>query len=373
MLDDEHGGSTGARVKHRRTHRPPSKRPSTRSPFNICGVDIAPGAGATVDLPLAVLSNHVPMSLPVHVIHGLEPGPTLFVSAALHGDEILGVEIVRRLLRASPLRKLSGTLLAVPIVNGYGFLSHSRYLPDRRDLNRSFPGYRSGSLAGRLAHLFMAEVVERSDLGIDLHTAAYHRTNFPQVRISPGRDRVMELARAFGAPLILSSPLREGSLRQAAASRDVEVLVYEAGEALRFDELAIRGGLSGILRVMAHVGMIPERSVKPPKVSPIVINSSSWVRAPSGGIFRARKEAGDTVAAGETLGAISDPFGDEERELIAPQPGIIVGATKLPVINEGDALFHIADLAKPKAASEKVDTLTEQLHADPLLDEDEII
>ena len=313
------------------------------------------------------------MSLPVHVLHGAEDGPTLFVSAAVHGDEILGVEIVRRLLRSSAIRRLSGTLLAVPIVNGYGFLAHSRYLPDRRDLNRSFPGHRTGSLAGRLAHLFMTEVVERADLGIDLHTAAYHRTNFPQVRVSPGRLRVIELANAFGAPLILSSSLRDGSLRKAAGQYDVDVLVYEAGEALRFDELAIRAGLSGILRVMATTGMISSRSVKPPKVSPVVINSSRWLRAPIGGIFRARKEAGDTVKAGETIGAISDPFGEEERELVADDPGIIVGATRLPVINEGDALFHIADLTKPVAAGEKVDALTEQLASDPLLDEDEII
>ncbi len=350
--------------RERRVHRPP---------FHLGGVDVEAGTRRTIDLPISVMSNHLPMSLPVHVVHGAEGGPTLFVSAAIHGDEILGVEIVRRLLRSSQIRRIAGTLLVVPIVNGYGFLSHSRYLPDRRDLNRSFPGYRTGSLAGRLAHLFMTEVVKRADLGIDLHTAAYHRTNFPQVRVSPGRDKVIELASIFGAPLILSSPLREGSLRQAAAEHDIDVLVYEAGEALRFDELAIRAGLSGILRVMKHIGMTGGRGVRPPKVHPIVVNSSAWLRAPSGGIFRARKEAGDTVKQGETLGVIADPFGETEHEILAEEPGIIVGATRLPVINEGDALFHIADLSKPVAAEEKVDTLTAQLVADPLLDEDEII
>ncbi|RMD60515.1 MAG: succinylglutamate desuccinylase, partial [Alphaproteobacteria bacterium] len=186
-----------------------------RKAFKIGGATIAPGARDTVDLPLSVLSNHTPMSLPVQVIHGRKPGPVMFVSACVHGDEIIGVEIIRRLLRLPALRRLRGTLLAIPIVNAFGFINHSRYLPDRRDLNRSFPGSANGSLAARLAHLFVKEVVTRCQYGIDLHSAAEHRTNLPQIRVSDREPETRALAEAFGAPVILHSQVRDGSLRDA--------------------------------------------------------------------------------------------------------------------------------------------------------------
>ena len=173
-------------------------------PFRIGPCDIAPGTRQSVDLPVSVLSNHTKMTLPVHVVHGSKPGPVLFLSAVVHGDEILGVEIIRRVLRHAALKHLGGTVLAVPIVNALGFLNHSRYMPDRRDLNRSFPGSDHGSLASLLADLFMREVVMRSDYGIDLHTAALHRTNLPQIRVAPDQPELIELAEAFGAPVVYS-------------------------------------------------------------------------------------------------------------------------------------------------------------------------
>ena len=203
-----------------------------RAAFELGTHRIAPGTRETIDLPVSVLSDHMPVSMSAHVIHGRRPGPTLFVSAAVHGDEVIGVEIVRRLLRARNLDRLKGTLLAVPIVNAFGFMNHSRYLPDRRDLNRSFPGSAGGSLAARLAHIFMQEIVARSDAGIDLHSAAIHRTNLPQIRISPSKPETMALAEAFGAPLIVISKIRDGSLRQAAQDKGVNMLLYEAGESV---------------------------------------------------------------------------------------------------------------------------------------------
>ena len=187
-----------------------------RGAFLIGGEEVAPGARRTVDLPVSVLSDHTPVTMSVHTVHGKRAGPTVFVSSGIHGDEVIGVEIVRRLLRLPNIDRLRGTLLAVPIVNTFGFLNHSRYLPDRRDLNRCFPGSTGGSLAARLAHLFMTDIVARCDLGIDLHSAAVHRSNFPQIRISPNNPRTLELARVFGAPIIVTSGLREGSLRAAA-------------------------------------------------------------------------------------------------------------------------------------------------------------
>ncbi len=258
---------------------------SVRDPFVMSGVEVKAGTRQTVNLPVSVMSDHTPVTMSTHIVHGRKPGPTLFVSAAIHGDEIIGVEIVRRLLRAPALSRVSGTLLAVPIVNSLGFMTHSRYLPDRRDLNRSFPGSTSGSLAGRLAHYFLTEIVKRSDVGIDLHSAAIHRTNLPQIRVSPSKPGTMELAEAFAPPLILTSKVREGSLRESAQKNGVDILLYEAGEGLRFDENAVRVGVSGVLGVMAHMGMIPPRKSRH-RVTPLRSTGSYWVRAPAGGLMR---------------------------------------------------------------------------------------
>lgn len=231
------------------------------APFVLAGHSVAPGTRCTIELPVSSLSDHTPVTMSVHVIHGKRPGPVMFVSAAIHGDEVIGVEIVRRLLRARPLHSLAGTLMAVPIVNTFGFLNHARYLPDRRDLNRCFPGTPEGSLGARLAHIFLEQIVKRADMGIDLHSAAIQRTNLPQIRLTPGNARLRQLGEAFGAPVMLRSKLREGSLRMAAEEAGVDVLLYEAGEGLRFDELAARTGVAGILRVMHKLGMISARGV----------------------------------------------------------------------------------------------------------------
>ncbi len=343
-----------------------------RDSFPIGGEEVRPGKRATVNLPVSVLSDHTPVSMSVHVVHGRKPGPVLFVSAAVHGDEIIGVEIVRRLLRAKHLDRLKGTLLVIPVVNSFGFLNRSRYLPDRRDLNRSFPGSQSGSLASRLAHLFMQQVVARSDVGIDLHSAAVHRSNLPQIRVSSSRPETMQLAKAFGAPLILTSKIREGSLRHAAQLKDVDILVFEAGEGLRFDELAVRTGLAGILRVMRHLGMVAARGVPKIGTQSILSRSSYWVRAAAGGMMRTFKTNGDQVAPGDILGIISDPFGEIESEIVVSEGGLVIGRSKLPVINEGDGAFHIARIQKENAEA-VIDSLTTQLEDEAMFDEDEII
>lgn len=344
-----------------------------RESFTINGSQIAPGDRQTIDLPVSVLSNHTPMTMPVHVIHGKKPGPVIFISAAVHGDEIIGVEIIRRLLGTLDVAKVRGTVLAVPVVNAFGFINHSRYLPDRRDLNRSFPGSERGSLAARLADLFLTEVVKRCDYGIDLHSAGQHRTNLPQIRISPTRPDTLRLATAFGAPVILPTRLRDGTLRAAARDVGIDVLLYEAGEALRYDELAIRAGVSGVLRVMHALDMIPRRGVQKAQVPSVIGERNFWQRAPEGGILRAFKTIGDSVAKDEVIGIVSDPFGEVDNEILAYDAGLIIGRTNLPVVNQGDALFHIARVTSTADAEARIDTLTEQLNADPLFDEDEII
>lgn len=335
--------------------------------FAIGNARIAPGARRTVDLPVSVLSDHTPVTMSAHVIHGRRPGPTVFVTAGVHGDEIIGVEIVRRLLGQPALAQLKGTLIAIPIVNTYGFLARSRYLPDRRDLNRSFPGSPTGSLAARLADLFLNEIVKRCDLGIDLHSAAIHRTNLPQVRVSPDNAETMRLAKLFGAPVVLTSKLREGSLRSVAKANGVDVLLYEAGEGLRFDETAVRCGVTGILRVLKDRGMI-SGAVGQVRGEPLICPSSRWLRSPQGGLLRTFKVEGDRVPAGEVLALVSDPFGEVTAEVVAPVAGIIVGRAVLPMVNEGDALFHLAQIAPAQGGA-----AAPAAEAETLADEDEII
>lgn len=344
-----------------------------RPSFEIGGQMIAPGARQVIDLPVSRLSNHTPVMLPVHVVHGTTQGPTLFVSGAIHGDEIIGVEIIRRLLKDLDPARLSGTLLCVPIVNVFGFISRTRYLPDQRDLNRSFPGSEGGSLAAKLAHLLMSEVVRRCDVGIDLHSAAASRTNLPQIRTDLRSARARQLAEAFGAPVILRAPERDGSLRKAAGQLGKDVLVYEAGEALRFDPLSIQIGVRGVQRVMAALGMLTatgQTALARGDSATVVSTSSRWVRAPEGGILRAMKTTGDAVSDGERLGIISNPYDDTaEAEVVASISGLIIGRTNLPVVNLGDALFHIARM--PEASATRVTPL--DAGADPVFDEDEII
>jgi uncharacterized protein len=310
--------------------------------FQIAGREVARGQTATVDLEVSTLANNTRLHLPVHVVHGAKDGPVFFVSGVVHGDEIQGVEIIRRLLKFLAPEKLAGTLLAVPIVNSFGFLNQSRYMPDRRDLNRSFPGSDQGSLASLLADLFFREVVLRSKYGVDYHTAALHRSNLPQIRVSPKDERLEALAEAFAPPMILVARERDGSLRKCAADEGVQMLLYEGGEALRFDEKAIDAAVKGTLRVMHHLGMIEQA---PAVVAGHVTTksfSSAWVRAPEGGILHSVRREGDRVAKLEPLGVISDPLGTATVSVVAEEDGIIIGRTQLPVVNRGDALFHIA-------------------------------
>ncbi len=313
-----------------------------RADFRINGIDIRPGQRVTINIPVAELHTHTEMTMPVHVVHGKKEGPCLFVSAAIHGDEILGVEIVRRLIQYRKIKRIRGTLLAVPVVNVYGFIHHSRYLPDRRDLNRFFPGSETGSLASRLARIFMEEVVDKCTHGIDLHTGSHHRINLPQVRASLDDPETRRLAEAFGAPVMIDANLRDGSLRQAVREKGIPMLLYEAGEVLRFDEMAVRTGTRGILAVMRAIGMLPGNLSPTRKTDPIPVRTTTWVRAPRSGILRTRRLLGHTVSKSEPMGVIADPFGENEETVNAPAAGIIIGRSNLPLVHEGDAIFHMA-------------------------------
>ncbi len=281
--------------------------------FIIGGQEILRRSRQVIELELPPLYVHSPLTMPVHVLRGYRDGPRLFVSAAIHGDEINGTEIIRRLLKHPALKSLRGILVAVPIVNIYGLIHQSRYLPDRRDLNRCFPGSRKGSLAGRLANLFMQEIVIPCTHGIDLHTGAIHRSNLPQIRANLDNEETARLACAFGVPVILNANVRDGSLREAANEQGIPMLLYEAGEALRFDEVSIRAGVKGIINVMRALSMLPaSRSKRKIQYDPFIARSSNWVRASASGLFRNLCAMGSRVKRGEVLGIIDDPFGREE-------------------------------------------------------------
>lgn len=319
--------------------------------FLIGGVSIAPGARATLDLPITQLYTRTPLTMPVQVLRGKLPGPVMFINAALHGDELNGVEIIRRVVRQPALRQLRGTLITVPIVNVQAFLNHSRYLPDRRDLNRSFPGSEKGSLAARLAHTFLKEIVGRADFGIDLHTGAIHRPNLPQIRADLDHPETLRMARAFGVRIVLNSTPRPGSLREFTGKNQIPVLLYESGEALRFDEDCIRIGVRGVTNVLRALEMLPPNRRRVRYVQPIIARSSTWVRAPTSGILRNLVRLGQGVKARQVLGVIADPFGNDETEILSPCAGLVIGQQNIPPTNEGDALFHIARFGEPERVS----------------------
>jgi len=326
------------------------------APLTINGVEIKPGSRQSIDLPAGKLYTHAPMTIPVHIISGKRAGPRLFISAAIHGDEINGVEIIRRLLKLTILKNLRGTIITVPIVNVHGFINHSRYLPDRRDLNRSFPGSKKGSLAARLAHFFMEEIVSKSTHGIDLHTGAIHRSNLPQIRANLEDEETAKLAHAFGVPVILSSNVRDGSLRESAAEYGIPMLLYEAGEALRFDEVSIHAGVKGIINVMRSLGMLPaKRNPRKRPIETMVAHSNSWVRSPDSGIFRSMVPLGGKVNKDTLLGVVADPFGKTDTQIMTPYSGIVIGRSNLPLVNEGDALYNIARFEDIRAVETSVD------------------
>jgi predicted deacylase len=326
-----------------------SRRAPSRPSFKIGDLDVAPGRSGIGELPVSRLVTGTHISLPLRVIHGAHDGPTVWLSAAVHGDEVAGVEIIRRALETIDPKHLRGTVLAVPIVNVHGFLSGDRYLPDRRDLNRSFPGSSTGSLAGRIANLFMAQVVERCDVGIDLHTGSDHRTNLPQIRADLDDPATRVLAEAFGAPFMLHAKLRDGSMRAAATAAGATVLLYEGGEAWRLDETAVAVGVRGIGRVLRQLEMTDDELPELPVA--MESRSSGWIRARRSGIASMHVGLGDLVEKGDALAAIHDSVGVRVSSMKAAKAGLVIGHSRQPLVNQGDAIVHIADIGADQLPS----------------------
>lgn len=314
-----------------------------RESFAIGSVRVRAGRSQHVELEVARLVTGGDITLPVRVVHGREDGPTVWIDAAVHGDEVIGVEVIRQVLAAVSPKTLRGTLVAVPVVNVLGFMTGDRYLPDRRDLNRSFPGSARGSLASRIAHLLMTEVVAKCDVGIDLHTGSDRRDNLPQIRADLDDPETRRLAEAFGAPVMLHARLRDGSLRQAAREAGAIALLYEAGEALRFEPEPIAVGVAGVMRVLAALDMLDAEDADEAE-PPVACRQSGWVRARGSGILHLEVELGDQVEAGARIGRVADAFGTGGRIVRADRDGIVVGLTRAPIVHAGDAVAHLASL-----------------------------
>ncbi len=336
-----------------------------RAPYKIEGVEIKPGTRQTVEIPVAKLYTHTPLYVPVEVVHGRRAGPVLMVCGAIHGDEINGVEIIRRVLRNSAMRHLRGTLVAVPIVNVFGFVQRTRYLPDRRDLNRCFPGTESGSLGGRIAYLLRTKIMEHVTHIIDLHTGAIHRFNLPQIRAELKNPETIRMAEAFGAPVIINAGLREGSLRAYADSQDIPVITFEGGEALRFDDVVITSGVKGVIRVMRELEMMPQKKgPRAPRKRSEVAASSQWVRADMDGIMRPLARLGQQVTKGQKLAMVADPFGEVEKVITSPCSGIVICVNNLPLVNEGEAIYHIARFDEIGEAEKAMDYFRDSMDTD---------
>lgn len=307
--------------------------------LTISDQEILPGEFREININIARLPSHTMIDTPIYVSRSLKDGPVLGLIAGMHGDELNGMEIVRRVLDRGLYKVQRGTVICMPVINVYGFLNYSREVPDGKDVNRSFPGRRNGSLASRVAYYLMHEVIPVIDYGVDFHTGGAMRANYPQVRAVLRDEINLELANAFSAPFTIDAAFRPNSLRREASRKGKKIIVYEGGESLRFDPHAIEEGVAGTLRLMKHLGMID--SAPEPRQENRVIWSTSWIRAKHAGLFQPNVDCGQLVHRGEWVGTITDPFGEFKEEVKSTQSGYVIGINNGPVINAGDALMHL--------------------------------
>ncbi|MFN3165872.1 MAG: succinylglutamate desuccinylase/aspartoacylase family protein [Phycisphaeraceae bacterium] len=311
-----------------------------RARFQLGGTTVPAGEARQVRLKVSERYTGDPITLPVHVVRGKSRGPTVFVSAAIHGDELNGMGVIHDLIFGEPIALLRGTLILVPVVNVFGLEVQSRYMPDRRDLNRSFPGTTTGSLTSRVARAFFDEIVSKCDFGIDLHTAAGGRTNFPNVRGDLSVPGVRRLARAFGCELMVHGKGPDGSLRREAVKAGCPTIILEAGEPLKIEPGVLAVGLRGVRNVLKELEMLPGTPSKP--AYQVRVDKSTWVRAEVGGILRFHVSPGDFIEEGQAVATNASVFGETQNQLLAPADGIVLGMTTLPTVKPGEPVCHLA-------------------------------
>jgi len=318
--------------------------------FELLGLRVAAGERVTLRLELSESFTGGAVTTPVQVIRGDQPGPTLCLVAGLHGDEVVGIEIVRRVIETVQPEGMSGTIVAIPIANPVGFRRLSRYLPDRRDLNRHFPGRSYGSSAARIAHRIFDGVIRHCDLVVDFHSGSFHRANLPQVRADFSNPILLATSGWFGAPVVVDSPGSEGTLRRAASDAGIDAILYEAGEPMRFDEESVQAGVEGVLALMKSMGMAHLTNIEPRKSE--FFRGSHWVRSDSGGIFLGDMPLGAWVEKGQRLGSVTNPFTNERSAVRARVAGRVIGRAVDQVVTPGYALYHVATLESRREPGE---------------------
>jgi predicted deacylase len=297
------------------------------------------GQNTIVKIPVGRIPSGNVISIKAHVYRGPRPGPCMSVTGGMHGDEVNGVEIVRRAIEQGVFENLyAGTVIAIPLLNVYGFINYSRDVSEGKDINRSFPGNPNGSMAARVASLFTRQILPLVDFGVDFHTGGRNHYNYPQIRYNLEHPLSRELALTFAAPFTVASKLIPKSLRKTALDANKAIIVFEGGENLRFDDFSIQQGINGLRRVMVNRGMLPDA---PPASPTETLNNSTWMRANRSGIFRWIKCSGEPIVKGDIVGTINDPFGEDSYPVRAKKDGWIIGHSNSPVVTQGDALFHI--------------------------------
>jgi len=308
----------------------------------IRGKKIGLGESKLIKIPVDRLPTGTLIEIPVYVFNGKKPGPTILLQGGLHGDEVNSVELVRRLLIDKTYKINKGCVIVVPLLNVFGFLNLSRNMHGK-DVNRSFPGSKKGSLASRMAHYLMKELVKNVDFAIDFHTGGAQRSNFPQIRYTPEDERAYQLAELFNAPMQFGSKLIPKSFRNQCYKNNIPVIVYEGGESLRLDEYVIEEGINGTLRILKHFKMISENVEILKNATTIQIQKRKWIRAKVAGLFSSKIKNGVYVTKGTVLGNIMDTYGETNFEVKAPSDGYIIAKNNFPIVNMGDALFHFGN------------------------------
>lgn len=339
--------------------------PSKNKPLTICNETIYPGEQLKLALPLPEIYSCAPLHMPIKIINGKLEGPCVLVIAAMNGNEINGTEIIHRLYNHKSVKQLRGTLIMIPVMNVYGLMTKSPLLPGNIEFSKCFPGSKNGNLGSRMAHLFTHEIFAKADICIDLQTGSMNYFNLPQVYVNLEDSKSKELALLFNAPVILNDSPEKGTLKSCAAKQHIPYLRYEAGEAQRFDEYAIKSGLRGLMNVLQGIGMLPNKKKADTTSKSFIAEKTIWVRSTTSGISHSKLKLGEQIKKNDTLCIIKDPFDTTPATVIkSPEAAIIVGMNNLPLVHEGEGLYQLAIFPKMKQAVSALESWHEETSTD---------
>ncbi len=316
--------------------------------LTILGQNIPLGTSCRLDLGIASLFTDTPVEVPIIIERSITPGPTVLITAGIHGDEVNGMEVVRQVISHGVNKPAKGTIICIPVINVFGFIAKSRYFPDGRDLNRVFPGTKGGSLASRVAYRFTTEVLPMADLCLDFHTGGADRFNAAQVRVIPDDENVKAIAAIFHAPFTLYDPYIPNSYRETCGKLGIPLLLNESGMSLNLDKEMAREAVDGVIRVLSYLGMLaPGIRVPMPRHPSVIVEETKWVRADRSGFLHVKVVMHQHVKAGDVLCTVSDPYGSRSEPMVAPKSGYVINISKAPMVYQGDAIFNLAVQASP--------------------------